>query len=421
MNICVYEDRGFPRLWPLTATRPVYDLFIGASTLVEKIKQHFPDVEKIHLYTRNYLTQVLEEKYPEAVVNKPPTRGETLLINGRLILNKAVAEALRKSETDYVFYVGDEVAAIKLAEPDLPENFWNSFTKPEESFETVISHLNKRRLDTNLLTNLWDIVELAPKLVAEEAEGDKSIHGYRGRVFTRGEVEVENHVVLDDKKGPIVLDDNVVVEAFTKIVGPCFVGKSSRIFPNSYVSGCCFGPVCRVGGEVEECVFMGYSNKRHYGFLGHSVVGEWVNIAAGTTVSNMKNTYGTFRITVEGRRVETGRQFLGTFFADHVKTGIGTMVSGGIKIGVASHVYREAHADIPSFTIHTPMEKIEIDIEQALETAKRMMARRGVKPSKSYLEMLRNVFDMTADERRSAGVLKKRFSFYNTSGGLSHG
>ncbi|MEM4641818.1 MAG: putative sugar nucleotidyl transferase [Candidatus Caldarchaeum sp.] len=416
MNICVYEDPGLLRFWPLTTTRPVYDIFIGTSTILEKIIHHFTDVEKIHLYTRHHLTRVLKEKYPEAVVNTPPTTGVTLLINGRLVVNKLVAETLRKAEAGHVFYVGEEVAAVKLAEPDLPENFLQSLTTPGKMFEIPVNHLSKRKLEANLVNNLWDLVELAPTLIVDEIVGEKTGYGQRGRVFARGEIEVENNVVLDDRKGPIVLDEGVFVEAFTKIVGPCYVGKSSRIFPNSYVASCCIGPVCRVGGETESSVFMGYSNKRHYGFLGHSVVGEWVNIAAGTTVSNMKNTYGNFRIIVEGRRVETGRQFLGSFFADHVKTGIGTMVSGGIKIGVASHVYREAHTDIPSFTIHTPTEKIELNIEQAIETAKRMMSRRGIEPSKNYLDMLRDVFNMTAEERRAAGVVKRRFSFYNTAG-----
>lgn len=421
MNICVYEDPGLLRFWPLTTTKPVYDIFIGTGTNVEKIKHHFTDVAQIHLYTRQHLSQVLGEKYPEAIVNMPPTEGETLLINGRLVVNKVVAETLRKAEPGCVFYVGGEVAAVKLAEPDLPENFWQSLTTPGKRVEIPVHHLTKRELEANLVNNLWDIVELSPKLILDEVFGEKTSYGQRDLVFARGEVELDNHVVLDDRKGPIVLDEGVVVESFTKIVGPCYVGKSSRIFPNSYIASCSFGPVCRVGGEVEGCVFMGYSNKRHYGFLGHSVVGEWVNIAAGTTVSNMKNTYGSFRMTVEGRRVETGRQFLGSFFADHVKTGIGTMVSGGVKIGVASHVYREAQTDIPSYTIHTPTEKIELNIEQALETAKRMMSRRGVEPSKNYLDMLQNVFNMTAEERRSAGVVKKRFSFYNTEGSYGHG
>jgi UDP-N-acetylglucosamine diphosphorylase/glucosamine-1-phosphate N-acetyltransferase len=223
----------------------------------------------------------------------------------------------------------------------------------------------------------------------------------RGNVFVKDGVEVEGNVVLDGRDGPVVLDNNVHVEAFTKLVGPCYVGEGTVVVSGSVVSRSCIGPVCRVGGEVENTVILGYSNKRHYGFLGHSLVGEWVNMGAGTTVSNLKNTYGTVRVRVGGGRTDTGLQFLGSFFGDHVKSSIGCMVSGGLNIGVSSHLYGDVSEDVPSFTIYRPGEKKGLLLSSALETAKRMMSRRGITPSEQYLRMLEEVFRITRPSRAS--------------------
>lgn len=167
--------------------------------------------------------------------------------------------------------------------------------------------------------------------------------------------------------------------------------------------------MCRVGGELEESVLHGYSNKRHYGFIGHSYVGEWVNLGAGTTNSDLKNTYGPIRMMVSGRRVETGEIFVGCFIADHVKTSIGTLIYGGRKVGVASHLHGVVGRDVPSFTHYAESlgaGAVELRIDSVVETAKRMMARRGLTLAPEEERLLRTLYELSREERERAGVSK---------------
>jgi len=176
-------------------------------------------------------------------------------------------------------------------------------------------------------------------------------------------------------------------------------------------NGCSIGPVCRIGGEVEESIIHGYSNKYHDGFLGHAYVGEWVNLGALTTNSDLKNTYGTVRVGPE--KVDTGRQKVGAFIADFVKTSVGTLLYTGKRVGVASHLHGLIAEDVPSFTIYAKslgVEPVELEPESALKTLERMMARRGLSPTNAVRRLLERVFYITEREKLQAGVKRGRFS-----------
>ncbi|MDW8084140.1 MAG: putative sugar nucleotidyl transferase [Candidatus Caldarchaeum sp.] len=421
MIVCVFEDKMVENLWPLTATRPVYDLLLGTSTLLEKISTHLGQAEELILFTRPYLEKIVSEKYPELRVNIVPEGKEVLLINGRAVLNHAIAEHIRNLSLGQALKTKETVVAVKTLSSNVPENFWETLSGAVTTDELLRLSKDIIEMPSFSISYPWDIISYNETFIESEARGEPLKENVKGTVLKLGESEVEENVVIDGRKGPVVLGENVVVESFSKIIGPCFLGNGTRVFSGSVVSRSSFGRVCRIGGEVEASVFLGFSNKRHYGYLGHSVIGEWVNIGAGTTVSNLKNTYGTVKVNIGGRRVDTGRQFLGCFIGDHAKTGIGCMISGGVKIGVSSHVYREAVTDVPSFTIHTPYKRTELMIESALQTADRMMVRRGVDPSHAYLQMLVKVFELTSSERIASGVTKGKFSFYNAGTHSAYG
>src|SRR5262249_42609465 len=148
---------------------------------------------------------------------------------------------------------------------------------------------------------------------------------------------VEPGVVFDVRHGAVVLEPGVEVRHGTRLEGPVFVGARSRVL-GGFIRGSAFGPECRLHGEIAASVFLGYANESHDGFVGHSVVGHWVNLGALTTTSNLKNTYGPVRLEVAGRRIETERQNLGTLFGDHAKTAIGTMLATGTVVGVGANV-----------------------------------------------------------------------------------
>jgi UDP-N-acetylglucosamine diphosphorylase/glucosamine-1-phosphate N-acetyltransferase len=152
---------------------------------------------------------------------------------------------------------------------------------------------------------------------------------------------IEQHVVLDATAGPILIESGVHVHAFSRITGPCRIGRGSTILGGD-ITGCSIGPVSKIRGEISGSIVLGYSNKGHEGFVGSSYLGRWVNLGAGTTTSNLKNTYGEVSLwTPRGIR-PTGMQFLGTLFGDHVKTGIGTLLTTGTVLGAAANVYGAA-------------------------------------------------------------------------------
>lgn len=188
---------------------------------------------------------------------------------------------------------------------------------------------------------------------------------------------VEPGVVFDVRQGAVVLEQHAYVRSGSRLEGPLYVGPGSEILGGT-VGRSALGPRCRVRGEVSTSVFFGYANKAHDGFLGHSAVGRWVNLGAGTTNSNLKNTYGAVRLDLGGERIETGRQLLGALIGDHAKTAIGTLLPTGAIVGVGANVFGAAHVPkhVPAFAWGLAGERETLD--GFLTTARRVLPRRSV-------------------------------------------
>jgi UDP-N-acetylglucosamine diphosphorylase/glucosamine-1-phosphate N-acetyltransferase len=202
---------------------------------------------------------------------------------------------------------------------------------------------------------------------------------------------VEPGVVFDVRNGPVVIEEGAEVRSGTRLEGPTYVGGGTRVL-GGFVRGSVFGPECRVRGEIVTSVFLGYGNKAHDGFVGHSVVGHWVNLGAGTTTSNLKNTYGPVRLEVAGKRIETGRPNLGTLFGDHAKTAIGTMLATGTVVGAGANVFGAIVPPryVPAFAWGPAGERITE--EGFLTVARRVLARRDVAWSEARQESLRRAY-----------------------------
>lgn len=189
--------------------------------------------------------------------------------------------------------------------------------------------------------------------------------------------EVEPGVVFDVRLGAIVLEEGVRVYSGTRLEGPLFVGHHS-VVPGGAIRHSAIGPYCRVHGEVASTVFTGYANKSHDGFIGHSVLGQWVNLGAGTITSNLKNTYGEVRLDLPGGRLPTGRMNLGTLFGDHSKTAIGTLLSTGAVIGTGAQVLQASRPRyVPPFA-WGGTENEQVGCDGFITIAKRVMPRRKV-------------------------------------------
>jgi UDP-N-acetylglucosamine diphosphorylase/glucosamine-1-phosphate N-acetyltransferase len=186
-------------------------------------------------------------------------------------------------------------------------------------------------------------------------------------------------VFFDVTGGPILIREGATVQAFTRLVGPCVVGRHSQVGADR-IAASSIGDSCKVHGELSTSILLGHSNKGHDGFVGHSYLGRWVNLGAGTITSNLKNTYGSVSLWTPAGIRDTGLQFLGALIGDHAKTGIGVRLTTGSVIGAGANVFGGdvmpkvvppfAWGDAPPFTTH--------ELGKFLVTAERMMQRRGI-------------------------------------------
>ena len=207
---------------------------------------------------------------------------------------------------------------------------------------------------------------------------------------------VEPGVVFDVRQGAVVIDQGSEIRSGTRLEGPTYVGSGTKVL-GGFIRGSVFGPECRVRGEIAASVFLGFANKSHHGFIGHSVVGHWVNLGAGTTTSNLKNTYGPVRLEVEGHRIETARMNVGTLFGDHAKTAIGTMLATGTVVSAGANVFGTPNPPkyIPPFAWGSTGDE-RMTEDGFLRVAERVMGRRNVEFSPARRESLRLAIQRSA-------------------------
>ncbi len=260
-----------------------------------------------------------------------------------------------------------------------------------------------------VINRFWNLVHVNPDALLVDLSGIKpEIRGdVDPRVALLGEVILEEGarvypgVVIDGEPGPVFIGRGATVMPNAFVEGPAFIGDKTLIKAGARIyAGTTIGPVCKIGGEVSETIIYGYSNKQHDGFLGHAYLGEWVNIGAGTEISDLKNTYGTIKAWLDGNITETGLQFLGPTIGDHSKTGINATVTTGAVVGVFANLFGSGVSPkfVPSFSWGYP-QFTEYRLDEAIAVARRVMARRGIEMTPAYEAMVRKVFELTIAER----------------------
>jgi UDP-N-acetylglucosamine diphosphorylase/glucosamine-1-phosphate N-acetyltransferase len=217
---------------------------------------------------------------------------------------------------------------------------------------------------------------------------------------------IDPYTVFDTTNGPIVLGANVWVQPFTRIEGPAYLGPGTQLFRANLRGGVSIGPVCRIGGEVEASVVHGYSNKYHEGFLGHAYIGEWVNLGAITSNSDLRNDYGEVSVPLQGDPVPTGQAKVGCFIGDHTRTGLGSMLNTGTAIGVMCNVLPAGWLlpkHVPSFTA-VMWGKVApgFSLDQMFETARTVKGRRGLAFTEVEEQLYRSLHEQTRLERERA-------------------
>jgi UDP-N-acetylglucosamine diphosphorylase/glucosamine-1-phosphate N-acetyltransferase len=290
---------------------------------------------------------------------------------------------------------------------------------PQRLLQFIDKH-NLARLDVSearLLSFPWQIVEENPVAIEDDfqkspfrGQSEESIV-YPGvrmvgeeNIFIGESSVIRPGVVLDASSGPIIISDGTTVMPNTTILGPVSIGKGSIIKSGAKIlEGTSVGDTCKIGGEVDQTIFGAYTNKQHDGFIGHSYIGEWVNIGAGTNNSDLKNNYSAVRMWSAGVVRETGRQFLGLIMGDHSKTGIGTLFNSGTVVGFNCNIYGSAIVDrfVPSFSWGQGGDMTEYKLEKALLTAQVVMERRDVKFDRVCRAVFQKIFELTEKCQRN--------------------
>lgn len=456
-NVVLFEDFAWQKLLPLVYLRPVYGLLCGSMTLAQRVARLVGNhasqstvvlsseledgrrVETNYLsatsplegtslnadrhrglveyWCRPWLKPTFDEQQPDRVNRQQTTA--TLFLNGRGIWSKLPEW---REET----WVGVDDASGSIlcvqADAELAGRMTPEVLLDEVKSRAVLAGLPRYSVgDAGRLVHwLWELVDLNTDLLVSDWRSDiAKIAGNispgshllnRDAIHIGSGSKVKPCAVIDAEDGPVWIGENVTIFPHTYIQGPAWIGNGSLIQPGAVVhAGTTIGPVSKIGGEIEGSIIQGYSNKQHDGFLGHSYVGSWVNIAADCINSDLKNTYGNIRVPVNGRNVETGKMFVGMFVGDYSKAGINVSFPTGSVIGFCSSVIAPRSPKfVPSFTWIDGDEVQRYDEQRGLVIARKVMARRKQKMSSAQEQLFLSVRKQALAIERQSFSLSER-------------
>lgn len=399
MKYILFDDSSWSNFFPITLTRSTGDLRVGILKLRQRISAHF-GLQETNIIISSFLEKIYRERHKKWQVNKL-TAEDTIFINSRLKVDENITKKIKKLSPNSCLFHENTILAARLipkAGKMLAENIYDLFKK-----------LKKIEVEKKYTWEyLWEFIKENAEYIKRDfmdffyekdnlfgtEPGVTVINPYN--VWIGEKADIMPGVIIDATNGPVVLDENVKIMANSVIIGPVYIGKNSTIKVGAKIyEGTSVGPVCKIGGEVEGTIFQAYTNKQHDGFLGHSYLGEWVNIGADTNNSDLKNNYKNVAVHfyAEGKKINSGSQFVGTFIGDHTKTGINATINTGTVIGVGCNLFgRELITDfIPSFSwgdVSNLSEHIE---DKFLETAEIVKKRRKLKLTVNEKELYRNI------------------------------
>ncbi|MEO5987871.1 MAG: putative sugar nucleotidyl transferase [Candidatus Eisenbacteria bacterium] len=405
-RLVLYEDRHWRMLRPLTDLSPVPALAFGSSDLARRWMHatHLP------LFTIEARSAVMP-LWHHAPVQDTSSIGaddEAVVVNAAALPGPWLPAALAQRAP--ALFLGDG----RIAGARVPLRMLRPGVGRGEDFETVLLSLGLPALvvDATFIRYAWDLLAWNEDAIcADLAHMEPVLQGDVHRLVALESAErirveagasIGAYAVLDASHGPIHVGRGARIAPHTVVNGPCVIGTGTQLLGGT-LSGTTFGPECRVAGEVEASVWQGYGNKRHHGFLGHSIVGEWVNLGALTTTSDLKNNYGLVRVWVDGVEIESGSAKVGSLIGAHVKTGIGSLLPTGASIGVGANLFgggRFAPKSVPAFAWWDGESTVDHEFTKFLSTARIAMSRRGRLLQPADEAASRALFASTASERR---------------------
>lgn len=401
------DDRG--RFGPMAELRAAFEIRTGADTTARRVAR-WAGPRLVGFWVPPRLRELVAER-SSLPVNTLPDAPVVSLVNGRIsIPDEGLAcrmdEALIDAET------GDVVAA------SLARGHAESFLR-----EGTLSRSVAQRAEADgqrLLRRPWDVLaalesailhDFASERLRETREPAPAVVVGDHPVAVHASATIWPGVVIDAQNGPVAVHERAVVRAHVTLCGPCVIGAGATVAEQAVIRGrTVIGPLCKVAGEISGTIFQGASNKAHDGFLGDSYVGKWANLGAGTTGSNLLNTYGeiSMRLAPDAPRERTGRQFLGAIIGDHAKLAIGTRIMTGTTIGTGAMIATTAPSPttVPAFAWLTDDPATvprRWRLDRFEETMRAVMARRGETPGDAYCAAVRALFSAAGAGNPVAG------------------
>jgi len=404
---------------PVCLSRPIWELRCGITSLGDKLVA-LTGATDVAYFVPDYMAGAYKERTGAAVNDMGALAGDDLLlVNARV---KADALNVQPAGPSEVARSADgELLYARVAREDIGKIEGTCIASWTAAAAEI---LPAKEVDLETWNYTWELVLSNPDQITADfqalgrsgiegtVEQPNAIRGSAEDVFIGKGAVVHPMVVLDAEHGPIYLSEEVEVHPFTRIEGPCYIGPKCILLGAKCREGNSIGELCRIGGEVEESIIQGYSNKYHDGFLGHAYVGEWVNLGAMTTNSDLKNDYGSVEVTLDGKRpIDTGSTKVGSLIGDHVKTSIGVLLNTGSYVGAMALILatgKPLPKHIPSFAwfLQGVVTK-GFGRKKLYETARTAMSRRGKEFTAAEQALWDAVFELTA-ERRDPAVKRGR-------------
>ncbi len=403
VQIVLFEDQFLSDMNPVALTRPAFSVTCACWTLAE-IAATVAD--RVHWIVRPHLRGATARRLPLPAWDGGPA----LFLNASVLPDVRYAARIRQlaeGGRPFICTSGHRVAAAWVPAGALGPDAAPATLAAAEVTPRLLE-LKLDLLDDECFATLdrqYQVVAHLEKLFPANIAARVATGSYREvrpGVHAAEGVSIADTAVLRAHDGPIVFERGVEVMDFTYFAGPVHVGAGTRIIERSSVKeAVSIGERCKIGGEVEASVIEAFTNKQHHGFLGHSYVGSWVNLGAGTSNSDLKNSYGEVRLEFHHAKIDTGLQFLGAVIGDFAKSAINTSIFTGKVIGVSSMLYGFVGQNVPSFCNYARSfgQITECPLEQAVLIQKRMFARRGVTQGPEDIEVLRAAFELTRSER----------------------
>ena len=426
MQIICFEDQLVEQLYPVTLARPAYAITCASIKLIDWLRRIEGELSvsvRHHLADIQSLDAGLQPPPDPPSAGGTPVDGGVLLVNSRLVPSIAILELLQSmtsSQESLVIRDGQNgnVLVARVAEGDcdrLPaESPSENRPAPSRSGESITNRWLELCRDLPESDDsvpsfhwphevvAWHMEEMPAAMNWRIAQGGYSETA--DGVFVQTGVSIGEYASVDTSEGPILLDRDVSVGPFCYLSGPVYAGPGARVIEHAALKdGVALGHTVKIGGEVEASVIEPYTNKQHHGFLGHSYLGSWINLGAGTCNSDLKNTYGKINIQYGDKKIATGMQFLGCIIGDYSKTAINTSIFTGKVIGVCSMLYGFATSNVPSYVNYARLfgQTAPLPAEVMVNTQLRMFSRRKVQQRPCDIQLIHDMFDLTVKEREA--------------------